>query len=77
MARKKPSGLRPSETVQCECCEQYLRLHELVGVVFKGDFVSSVKVDDENDRRFDDGMESAYIGDCPHCQQAIFTRHIT
>lgn len=68
--------LRTSEVAQCQCCEQHVRLGELIDVTAIGERVEPVLIEDETDERFDDGFESPWIGGCPHCGHPVYVRNV-
>lgn len=53
--------LRPSETAQCEVCEEYCRLHELVGVKYRADDDQVILTQGESSERPRSASESARI----------------
>lgn len=69
--------LMADEVAQCQSCERYVRLGDLLNVRRQGDEVQKVVIDGEHDERYDDGFESAYLGDCPHCLRFVYVRNIT
>lgn len=56
--------LRTSETAQCKCCEEYMRLSEVVGAKIAKD--GTVKL---NRRKHAD--RGGFIGNCPACGEPI------
>lgn len=68
--------LKTCEVAQCECCEEYCRLGELVNAEIDGENVKSLEITEEEDHRYDDGLLSDYLGDCPECGSCIFVRHV-
>jgi hypothetical protein len=56
--------LKPSEAIQCWCCEEYSRLSELLGVKITKDG-EAVKANKDKE-----------VGACPHCGETLTTANI-